>query len=235
MTPLEITFEMAGGEVSPPQHPLHLDALLAYAMVRSRMDPSDPDAPTSVEDLERIGRNLPLELETRGCDSVWKASALHYEGVMGRDSRFLIRSVDVEDFARAIYRREVKFGKLDLDDNPDGDRKVNTKSGPYRSHQEFYPVAVVRQIKAWCYGDRDGIEDLLGLITHIGPYRRTGLGEVRGFRVEQCAEEVADRWVRRFMPWAMDGYARIYAACEAPYWEPKNRREAWCPPDLCMI
>lgn len=234
MTRLEVVFTMKG-EISPPQHPLHLDALLAYARVKSRMDLDDPEALVGTDDLRRIERDLPLGLAEHDNDRVWMASALHYDGIVGRCSRFLVRKFDCEAFGRAVGSRFVRFGTLDLEKNPSGDRLINTGSGEYKNCQEFYPMATVRTIKAWCLGDQDSIEDLLAHITHLGPYRRNGAGEIASISVSPCSAELGDRWVRRIMPWQLPGYAKIYAACEAPYWAPENRREAWCPVDIGMI
>lgn len=242
MSPLKITFRIRGGLVSPP-YPMHLDALLAYAITQVSLNPDDPEAPASVAALREIATRLPLARHDEAGQWVWKASALMPIGTIRHETRFFTQRLDKKLFATHIGAGRVTQGRFRPDPTvaPGLDMKpyqgaIDTLRGAHRNLLGYYPVLDVEELECWCVGDRDEIQDYLvdrGLVTHLGARRRDGHGEITNVSIvpDQAA---MDLWKIRVRPWAMlDDDAPIQAAWQAPYWAAENKGSAYCP--TCLI
>lgn len=239
MEPLKITFRIQGGLVSPP-YPIHLDALLAYAVTMARLDPDDP--PADIAALREIANDLPLERYEQDGEWVWKASALMPLGTIRNTSRFFTQRLDKKAYAVHVGEGRIQLGRYQPDpalppgaDMAPYQNKIDTLRGAHRNLLGFYPVLDVTEVEAWCVGDRDGIEDYLvgrGLVTHIGARRRSGHGQVSAVCI-QSAPDAEEMWKLRVRPWQMlENDAQIQAAWRAPYWATENKGQAFCPISL---
>lgn len=230
MEPLKITFKVANGVVKSGL-PIHLDALLAYAVTeRNRSDIEDN--PT-IETLRALGEDLPLDKHAQSSDWVWKASALMPVGDVYQSSSFYTQRINQEDFARRVVDGSIKkAGKtLPLEEMKPHQYKIDVVRGSQRALLGYHPVSHVQDLVAYCVGDKDKIEEILkeyGYITHIGGRRRSGFGHVLDVIVEPC-DEALELWVHRIRPWRMSkSDVPVFATTKAPYWEKRARGNNFC-------
>lgn len=207
-------------------HPLHLDALIAFAVAKegAQRNPSwDVNAPL----------NLPLQREVRGSLQCWKASALVPIAPGEHAMRFWTRKTNVFDYADRVEGEQIAV-KTKFPLKPYG-MKVDTVRGMFKQMFKFYPIRQVSQLQAWCVGDIDRIAELLspeaGFINYIGAKGRMGHGRVVDFEI-QSDPDAETKWQSRALPWPHKDFLEVEAATEPPYWEAANRTRAWISPDL---
>lgn len=223
MKPLKITFNLISPIVDNSQ-PLHLDALLAWAMV----DAYEGGLPPT-EAIRRIHDELPLEQYTSPVSdkSGWKASMVIFttRGGMagGNTSRFLTRRTEVEQIASLAESGGVKFKRT----TPPS--VIDTASGPLKSSLEFYPIRDCDKAYAWCIGDKDKITELLSRVGHIGKSGSRGHGKVSSILVQEDIE-AREKWKLRVLNYAEPGYIQQFSAVRPPYWDSRNKEISWMPP-----
>lgn len=234
MEPLRITFHLDTPMVSPG-YPLHLDALLAYAVTAKAIAANS----AAERHIREIAEVLPLAFEERDGNRVWKASAL-LPTVQGEQGvRLWTRKTDPYDFAARAIRGEIELAtrtRNALADNKLYAGKVDTARGLMKNMFQFYPTTDIKELTAWCIGDVDQIDSLLapesGLITHLGKRGRIGHGRIIAVNVEYD-ERAESSWKNRVLPWKEnDEYVPIVAAFKPPYWAPENRKSAFIPGSL---
>jgi CRISPR type IV-associated protein Csf3 len=217
--------------------PLHLDALLAYAVTQEALQDAkyNDEIPTGM--LRQLGEQLPLVKVERGDLWCWQASALIPEAVLEHEMRMWTRKTESELMATmtqegAIARtREPKFPLKPFS------LKIDTQRGLLKNHFQFIPVRHVRKFVAFCVGDADRIENLLLThITHIGARKRAGFGRIAlqsGGNIQAISVTQDDQartlWQQRILPWQDEGTVPIQAAHKAPYWAPENRAISFIP------
>lgn len=231
MDGLRIEIELATPMVLPAM-PIHLDALLAYAVTEDALSVLGDDGlgEGEVRALAEPAMESVLEKSVRDGEWVWKASALMPEDIGDSYLRMWTRKTDPYDLAERMGEGQISTRtKFPL--KPFA-LKVDTVRGLLKNHFNFYPVREVGKLVAWCVGDGEAIHDLLDAhIHHIGHRRRMGHGKVRSIRVvEDTTAE--DRWKMRVLPWQEEGYLPMQAAFRPPYWAIENRRAAYCPPAI---
>lgn len=227
MDALRIEIDLATPMVLPAM-PIHLDALLAYAVTEDALAAGAREG--MVRDLAEPALGSVLEKFSRDGEWVWKSSALLPENVGQSYLRMWTRKTDPYDLAERMGAGQISTRtKFPL--KPFA-LKVDTVRGLLKNHFNFYPVREVGKLVAWCVGDRESIHDLLDAhIRHIGNRRRMGHGRVLAVRVIEDAT-AETRWMMRILPWCHDGYLPIHAAYRPPYWAIENRQEAYCPPAI---
>lgn len=249
MKPLRLTWTLQSPMVVSA-HPLHLDALVAYAMFEEALRNADADADDNIVGRGDVSRTLgnlasqPLPLG-RAVDSTspeetwcWQASAILPLGAQGPHStRFWTRKTDPYDYSRRVAAGAVE-GRFRL-----GEQKgakpyayvVDTQRGIFKQQYKFFPMRHVTQVQAWCIGDEDQLVHLLspetGYVTHLGGKARMGFGRIGDFTIEYDSEAEA-LWQRRVLPWAHDGAVQVEMAVRPPYWAIDTRGPAWVQPDL---
>ena len=202
--PLMVTAQLAGG-ISLPGGPLALDALLAAAVaVREQLPPA-----MNAGELSPI--EIPIQREPAGrfhLASFSAGSADQYE------VRYTHRRFPVGE-AQGLMDRKV--------------RRVQINAGPAKSYRIPMEVQHIAgdELRWWCLGDPAPIEDLLGLVHHLGKRRGVGLGRVLAWTVEPC-----EPWADGF-PIVLDGQplrtlpvdwpglvepATAYRTLTYPYW-----------------
>lgn len=211
-----------------PSMPIHLDALLAYAVTEDAL--LDNANEGMVRDLAEPLLESVLQQHREDGEWVWKASALVAEGVGDASLRMWTRKTDPYDIAARIEGGDIATRtKFPL--KPFA-LKVDTVRGKLKNHFQRYPVREVKTLVAWCVGDAQAIHDLLDAhIFHIGHKRRIGHGKVKSIRVipDPAAET---KWRLRVLPWTALGYEPLQAAFRPPYWAIENRQTAYCPPEI---
>lgn len=200
---LRLTFEV-DGRVADFSHPIHLDALLAYAATEE----SDGDWRNIV---------LPLDME----QGVYKASALHFEragvGVLRRARQFA-EEMYIDGMGKVIRSNA---------------SSVSLASGKFKNSFLKTNLVLTRKAVAWCVGDKERIEALLQRIRCIGALSKIGLGRVVGVSVE-ADPDAAQKWMSRVLPWCQQEgeYYPVVSCLTPPYWKKENQVKAWVHKDI---
>ena len=226
MTPLRLTWTLAT-PIVVGAYPLHLDALIAFAMASEGRQNDFSGWDDNAKLL------LPLEQEVQGSLECWKASVLVPTEPGEHSMRFWTRKSDVYDYANRL-----EAGQLDVKTKfplkPYG-IKFDTQRGTFKQMFKFFPVRSVKQLQAWCVGDEDRIAELLapeaGFITYLGQKSRMGFGRITDFEIVPD-DAAADKWKSRVMPWPEQDCVEVEAATKMPYWQAANRTRAWINPSL---
>lgn len=192
MQPLCIEWRFCSPLVLPSDHPVHLDALLAYACV-ARAERAGSEDPLSAQE------DLPLAQE----GGVWKASQLVFEPYTTPGLFNMVRRFDPDALAAA------KGVIFDTRKN-----KFESGTGKFRAFAMRYPYQWMERAQAWCFGDPEKIEDLLGELTHIGKLARNGFGKVTKRTVSVVSEPQAELWRLRAIP--CDRQMELSGASYAP-------------------
>lgn len=160
--PIGVTARLLG-QVSMPDRPLALDALLAYAVVlRDHITPAA--TPEQVVPIE-----IPVEREPGGRFHLASHAVFTAEQ---RETRYQVkRSVIGEAQAMAPSLRRMQISA------------VHSKG--YRIPFEAMHVRG-DELRWWAIGDAAAVLALLDLVTHLGKKRASGLGRVREWLVEPC-------------------------------------------------
>lgn len=248
MRPLKITWGLATPLVTSG-NPIHLDALVAFAKTARSLSEAAllGDVPKDLL-VRDLANELPMEKEIRGADWVWQASALRplENSPILHGMRFWTRRTDSYDIARRTglnqFETMTQRGRR-LAGEPEKPPKVlkpyamkiDTARGIDKNMYKFYPTKTLSQVQAWCIGDLNELHDLLapeaGYITHIGPRKRSGHGQVCSFEIIED-EQALIHWSKRVLPWPHEGAVEMSLATCPPYWAPENRRTSFIDPAI---
>jgi len=237
LKPLRITWRLASPMVAA-RLPLHLDALIGYAVAEEAMRSGLTD---SAQIDERV-RALPLALELRGDSACWQASAvMPVPGQAPLNSmRSWTRKTDPYDYTRRIEGRQLDIratrgpATKPIELQPFA-LKIDMQRGPMKQMFKHFPVRFVQEVQAYCVGDEDRIVELLdpqaGYITALGAKRRMGFGRIIGFDIQHdtAAKEL---WQSRVLPWPHDGAIPVVAATQGAYWDAANSTHAYLHPSV---
>lgn len=239
MTPLRIEWCLTNAVVGM-NLPLHLDALIAYAVTEEGLRYG-----TDYTNIRDIAAVLPLEKAEQDGLFCWKASALIATEVMGHDMQMWTRKFPEEDYVD--YYASGKFGGLNAKFNSETNEidlkpyaaVIDTQRGPYKNHFQHLPVRHIKKFVAYCVGDIDRITELLspesGYIKSIGPRSRQSAGNilVDSFVIEKD-EAALEAWQQRVLPWPKENYVPIQAAHKPPYWAIENRAVSYIHEDMVL-
>lgn len=238
LTPLKVTFEVAGGWASPAL-PLHLDAVLAYSLTQRGLD--DLQDNPSVEALRALGEDLPLARHEQDGQWCWKASAIVPAGPVVNGTKFYTQRRDVGQQSQLIADGKIQQGRYRAGAAlKPYEMQIDVVRGVHRNMLGYYPVEQpfeggLLRLEAWCVGDKDQVEELLTddrRPTHLGARRRSGLGRIVSVNIQEDAQ-AHERWKRRIRPWKLhEDDTPILAACKAPYWAAENKINAFMPASL---
>jgi hypothetical protein len=197
--PIKVTIHLRPNSRIVNYDPIHLDGLLAWAVVLLATEGRGlPDR----EDGYWIPLPLKMLWQSDGGYPLWAASILYPA------------SPALED----IYVRHKRNSGGWLHDKP----KLVTRNGPWMERRLPTPMRICDTYEARCIGNRDEVQNLLSIFTHIGKLR---LGRVRDVNVEVC--DYNDEDVFR----AGDTLLRpIPAASELIPWSEKPSLVGWTPP-----
>jgi CRISPR type IV-associated protein Csf3 len=192
----KVIFELDGtGIYYDPHEPIHLDALLAWALApmqapeRCLMRSDTPD------DIQ-----LPLLRSTMHGAKVWHASALFPEQDGVETLRF--------------WRKKFDQSRLHLTQG-----SPNLQNGVYREYNMPVPLLLVPRMIAYASGNRKAVKRLLKKhITALGKKRAYGYGRIVDITCEATADDwsvTADGVAMRWLPHP-DGGRQVRPA--PPYW-----------------
>lgn len=209
MIPLRVAFRLIR-PMCVPAHPIHLDALLAWA---------------SVQEAERLGRedafaaqdDLPLEEYRSNGQKVWCASQLLITPQSPPMQMVMTKRFEIDALARA--KGKAFSG---------GPNKLAMGTGPYKAFVINQPIQWTDTVVAYAIGERERVIELLAYIHSIGKQRRNQMGKISTCTVTEDVR--ANRaWKLRLMPDPMDGYLPIEATIAPPYWDKTRRQRAYQP------
>jgi CRISPR type IV-associated protein Csf3 len=215
MEPLKITFTFSSPIVLVSDYPIHLDALLAFAVSQDAEDAGSENPWADSEDLSHL-----FESYGEGEDMVWKASKLNFTPMSEPGTMNMIRKTDPE---KIMYDHDAgKFKpKRKL-------TRVDTQKGQMKAYQWLCYYQWMEKAEAYCIGDAEEIEDMLTYIKFVGKQGRNGYGVVKDIVVEPCAE-AKQKWMNRVMPESFKDeqeeiqYAKAMHCLRPPYWKKLNR------------
>ncbi|MFW5886443.1 MAG: type IV CRISPR-associated protein Csf3 [Bacteroidota bacterium] len=207
MQNLRIDFKLLT-PINAPTKFMHLDAILAWCAVQQA------DYDLSAQD------NLPLEKHIGAEDWCWKSSCLVFEIPEIRGNIPYVRKYDIWnwglDYDEVIHKKNLG--------------NINNKSGPYKAFTFCAQTLSVKNISAWCVGNKKAIETLLDSLTHIGKLTRMDLGRIMEKSVVED-KRASELWKMRTMPDYINGYKQTFATLRPPYWQRSMRKMVWQPTD----
>lgn len=209
MQPFKVTFRFQSPVVTDSEYPIHLDALIAWAVAD---EAESSGSPTAWEDADDLSFALDNAENENG--KVWKASRLIFTPQTERVLMNMIRKSNPEkimedyDAGRFEHSRKVNV--------------INTNSGQYRAYQMLIAHQWMEKAEAWGVGDIETVKDLLTRLKSVGKMGRNGFGLISSIEVEECTN-AAIQWRLRVLPVDMDGvpgitYTPGYHCLCAPYW-----------------
>ena len=234
MQPLKVTFKLASPLFMDSEYPVHLDALLAYAVVQDAENNGEDDCWARADEfLDGV-----LEKSHRTGESepwVWKASKLFVQVSSTVQFTNQIRKSDPEMYFDDMHSEQNPNGVWVTGFMKDGSARkinpetfgINTASGQQRGYQWLAASRWVREVTAYAVGDLAAVEYYLKThIRNLGKVGRNGFGRVSSIEVEPHACE--DDWRLRVLPMGMTGkagavYAPVQACLRAPYWRKTDR------------
>lgn len=208
---MRITWEISTPMVEP-DHPIHLDALLAFSIYEETLSIG-----AGVQSAITATGDLPVESTAEG---IPMTSQLFLEANPAVPMELMprVRSTDIDWATEEMLRGGVARTKRSY---------TNLSTGRFRRFDIRTPVRWYTSATAWCLGDRDGVEECLSRIEHIGKLTRLGHGRVESMTISE--DPMAERlWRLRSLPATMSGsslHFRAFGGCRLPYWDRANYQE----------
>lgn len=195
---LKIIFNLDGtGVYYDPYEPIHLDALIAWALApfyRKRGD--EPPA----RDEQPIDFPLPFNKWYIDDSWGWKASALFPEGETGESLQY--------------WRKKFRQNRVDITKG-----SPNLQLGIYREYNTPMPLLLCKKMSAYTVGDPHRILDLLRRnLKYLGKKRSYGKGKIISIEAEEFKYDFSllkDGMATRFLP---DKNGSRIVRTRPPYW-----------------
>lgn len=209
MQALKITAQLASPVIS--YMGLHLDAILAYAVVERQ---TDGEMFVS-EDYVRIELPLAVTWESKAGVPLWSSTDLLPVGIPIEDVQYFHR--------RAIGSRMSK-------------KNIRTGTGRHKEKRVPMPTINVPELVAYAMGDAEQIAELLSGVTAIGKKRA---GRVMAWHIEEVESfSFFDEYDFALCPvpcesrgvMALDAH---YVAFSPPYWHSATRAFCWLTGTQC--
>lgn len=227
MRPLRIDFYLKD-RMAAPSVPIHLDALLAFIVVKIKLN---PDEAADVQHIRWLSEQLPLERHE--CDGDWffKASMLGPNGKQIHSNEFYTQRMDQALLAKNIANEMVSMGRRKLAELDPHGGKIDVVRGVHRNMLGFYGVTGTDCLSAFCIGDAESIIDLFntGYVTHLGPRRRSGYGEIRAIEVVEDNDAIVRCYDRNRHIKMSDSDIPAVRPMRAPYWDNQHQRSVFVP------
>lgn len=230
MKPLRIDLFLQN-RIAAPSIPVHLDGFLAYAMVKLNFDPEEATDP---EYFRVLGEQLPIEKYEDQDDWFFKASMFTPTGAQTHSSEYFTQRIDQEGLAKQAADKRVSIGRKKFQDLKSNEGTIDVARGVHRNMLGFYGVSDSDQFHAYCVGDASQIADLLssGYLTHFGPRRRSGYGEILRFEINEDTEAQTKCFNRNRHIKMTDSDVPVMRPIRAPYWNRHYQRPGFIPVDI---
>lgn len=175
--------------------PLHLDALLAWALAPFQSEQKGIGRGDIPDDIQ-----LPLLRSSVNGHSVWHASALFPEQEGGESLRY--------------WRKKFRQGCIEITNG-----SPNLQSGIYREYNMPVPLLLVPRMIAYASGDRGETQHVLRRhVKSLGKKRAYGYGKITNIKCEEIKDDlsmVSDGISMRWLPCAT-GIRQVRPT--PPYW-----------------
>jgi len=197
----KIIFQLDGcGIYYDPNEPIHLDSLLAWALVPMQTTRQNLERSDTPDDI-----HLPLLRSTIHGSKVWHASAL---------------------FPKQEGHETLRFWRKRFDQSRIGmtSGSPNLQNGPYREYNMPVPLLLVSRIVAYASGNRKEVKRILKKhIKYLGKKRAYGYGRVVSIDYEETSEDWSLAKNGKAMRWLP--YPDGWRLCRVspPYWNPVDR------------
>lgn len=198
LNPLKITFELDGtGLYYDPYEPIHLDALMSWALMPFHRQKGD-EPPT--RNGEPIDVPLPLGKWHINGQWGWNASALFPEGETAESLQY--------------WRKKFRQNRIELTQGT-----PNLQNGIYREYNSPLPLLHCHKMIAYAVGDRGRVNQILRKhIKYLGKKSAYGKGRVISVSVEIFGTDYSltkDGKAMRYLP-----YDNGIRKCRVrpPYW-----------------
>lgn len=223
MDPFKVTFTFLAPIFVDSEYPLHLDALIAYAVMRDAEKMGAEDPWREAEDLSVC------LARTNGEEWVWKASRLVFTPLTGFMFTNMVRRALIEQ----AYDDLGKFwigGRVN-EKQPMGINEhstpIKSDSGQQRGYQLLTVSQWVQTAEAWGVGEIEAVRYYLNTIRYIGKQGRNGYGQIKSIVVEPCPEG-NEKWRLRNLPEKETGlkntsYEPVISNLRPPYWKKTTR------------
>lgn len=230
MQALKVTFKFAAPVLRDSEYPIHLDALVARAVMLELEEFGAENAWAESSDLSAI-----FERSQGHADQwVWKSSMLMFRPALPKQWVNQVRRCEPESYYRDLGVYWVGQGKQnELGIRPET-FSIDTGSGHLRGYQWLAATQWMDSAEAWAVADRDALQHYLGKISYIGKKGVNGYGRISGFTIEEANPTDAENWSLRILAKGIEGkpgvqYEPVMACLHAPYWKKTQRVMAFEP------
>ena len=230
MQALKVAFKLESPLFMDSDYPVHLDALLAYAVVQEMENEGGDDCwAQSDTALESV------LAKSEGQEWVWKASKLFVQADSSIMFANQIRKSDPEMYFNDLCTETSPLGVFVTGFMKSGEARkinpstfgINTASGQERGYQWLTASRWTKEVTAYAVGNIDAVQYYLdSYIKYLGKVGRNGFGRVASIAVapHDCEED----WRLRVLPVGEPGkagctYAPVQACLRAPYWRKTDR------------
>jgi len=192
----KVTFNLDGcGIYYDPLDPIHLDALLAWALAPAQTDDEclmRGDTPDYII--------LPLNRSKINGHDVWHASALFLDEKAPETLRF--------------WRKKFRQNRASLTDG-----RPNLQSGVYREYNMPIPLVLANRIFAYGSGDMNAVLEILKKnIKSLGKKRSYGYGKITSIQCEETADDYSLSSGGVSMRWLPSTAGTRNVRPSPPYW-----------------
>lgn len=197
----KIVFHLDGcGVYYDLNEPLHLDAILAWALAPMQSYERDLERDDKPDDIQ-----LPLLRTTINGHKVWHASALLSEQEGFETLRF--------------WRKKFRQDRIDSTQG-----SPNLKMGIYREYNRPVPLLLISRLVAYASGNRKSVKKILKKqVKYLGKKRSYGYGRIIDIETREIEEDMSLVYDNIAMRWLPDENGKRLIRCSPPYWNNVGR------------
>jgi hypothetical protein len=199
----KVTFTLEGiGIYYDQNEPIHLDALLAWALTPMQTIRRGLDRNEEPDDIQ-----LPLLRSTINGSEVWHASALFPDGVAHETLRY--------------WRKRFRQARIEITEG-----SPNLQNGIYREYNHPIPLLLAHRMIAYASGNKKSVQKILRRhIKSLGKKRSYGYGQVTKIECDEMPEDwslLKDGVAMRWLPHP-EGIRQVRP--RPPYWNTFGREK----------
>ena len=223
MTPLKITAHLKNGFSAAFDWSVSIDGIIAYQFMLEKLGIDVFSETHGVMSEQKPVVGLPLGVEVFGDDWWYQCSRPFFECRVSHTKR-IHRRFNAHEAERYVS------GKV---------TSIQTTKGPYKNARISIPHFVTKAVCWYVVGDEAEISRLLSRVTHIGSQRRSGIGAVDTWTVENHDSDHPARF-QRAVPVCFAHAHNIHGVSlfwgiRPPSRHPENMKNCIMPENLCLV